>query len=598
MKKRKAQFGDNLKKAGSKTLDFLNKKIGAEPTDALSSSLNSQIAENRRTGEGFQGMNPMGESMMGVARGIGQGVSDLFNVGVQAAANFIPSNLNQGRNIWQQGYNPYAQGTGSSSVMQHGGYVPVERRQGGMRVTEEVPITYGDWKQQDQMQSIPMYGQQYDPFGSYHPQPVPVPQFNQRPMRGVSYERATSQGGSGEVYIPQFQGDWSRNDRRDYWQYLPDQYQGSPVVKGDAWDYMMATREYGGEVDYPEAKSGIHIKPENRGKFNATKKRTGKSTEELTHSSNPVTKKRAIFAQNAAKWKKGQEGLSIDPTGSYAAEQARFAPGDHPELEQERPDMDYRSTMPTMYGPTQSSRQEASDYSGQTFSKAFAEARKDLGAGKTFTWNGKSYSTRMATDNKHPQTGAPVSRAKQAVTTREPLRPQTNIEYANQFYQPSMTSQPLPERKSARQDLVGSDYDKLSPYEQMQRSHALLYSRRQAKGEQPGVSTAKKLLLATILGTTMPQYEAMPLGLPSPRGTMPPAPTGLPAGRAPLELPAGAVPRGLPQGPSPLPGGPVPQSPLRFPLYQQGGPIGNVGDELDLSPEEIRYYESLGYQFE
>ena len=49
--------------------------------------------------------------------------------------------------------------------------------------------------------------------------------------------------------------------------------------------------------------SGIHIKPENKGKFTATKKATGKSTEELTHSKNPVTKKRAVFAQNAAKWK-------------------------------------------------------------------------------------------------------------------------------------------------------------------------------------------------------------------------------------------------------------------------------------------------------
>ena len=47
---------------------------------------------------------------------------------------------------------------------------------------------------------------------------------------------------------------------------------------------------------------GIHINPENRGKFNATKERTGKTTEELTHSKNPLTRKRAIFAQNAAKW--------------------------------------------------------------------------------------------------------------------------------------------------------------------------------------------------------------------------------------------------------------------------------------------------------
>ena len=47
---------------------------------------------------------------------------------------------------------------------------------------------------------------------------------------------------------------------------------------------------------------GIHIKKKNKGKFTATKKRTGKSTEELTHSKNPLTRKRAIFAQNAKKW--------------------------------------------------------------------------------------------------------------------------------------------------------------------------------------------------------------------------------------------------------------------------------------------------------
>lgn len=48
---------------------------------------------------------------------------------------------------------------------------------------------------------------------------------------------------------------------------------------------------------------GIHIKKKNRGKFNALKKRTGKTTEELTHSKNPLTRKRAIFAQNAKKWR-------------------------------------------------------------------------------------------------------------------------------------------------------------------------------------------------------------------------------------------------------------------------------------------------------
>ena len=50
-------------------------------------------------------------------------------------------------------------------------------------------------------------------------------------------------------------------------------------------------------------KGGIHIDPKNKGKFTATKKRTGKTTEELTHSKNPLTRKRAIFAQNAKKFK-------------------------------------------------------------------------------------------------------------------------------------------------------------------------------------------------------------------------------------------------------------------------------------------------------
>lgn len=53
----------------------------------------------------------------------------------------------------------------------------------------------------------------------------------------------------------------------------------------------------------------IHINPKNKGKFNATKKRTGKSTEELTHSKNPLTRKRAIFAQNAKKWKHFDGGM-------------------------------------------------------------------------------------------------------------------------------------------------------------------------------------------------------------------------------------------------------------------------------------------------
>lgn len=63
----------------------------------------------------------------------------------------------------------------------------------------------------------------------------------------------------------------------------------------------------------------IHINPANKGKFNAAKAVTGKSTEELTHSSNPITKKRAIFAQNASHWNKKADGGQVEQLSSQDA---------------------------------------------------------------------------------------------------------------------------------------------------------------------------------------------------------------------------------------------------------------------------------------
>jgi hypothetical protein len=58
-------------------------------------------------------------------------------------------------------------------------------------------------------------------------------------------------------------------------------------------------KQMGKEVD-----ESIDIDPKNKGKFTATKKATGKSTEELTHSKNPLTRKRANFAKMAKRgWK-------------------------------------------------------------------------------------------------------------------------------------------------------------------------------------------------------------------------------------------------------------------------------------------------------
>ena len=61
-------------------------------------------------------------------------------------------------------------------------------------------------------------------------------------------------------------------------------------------------------IQIPFAKSGIHIKKENRGKFTASAKAAGESVQEHANNvlKNPnattLQKKRAIFAKNAKKW--------------------------------------------------------------------------------------------------------------------------------------------------------------------------------------------------------------------------------------------------------------------------------------------------------
>lgn len=62
---------------------------------------------------------------------------------------------------------------------------------------------------------------------------------------------------------------------------------------------------------------GIHIKPENRGKFTALKKRTGKSASWFKEHGTPSQKKMAVFALNAKKWKHA-DGGEIPPDNSPA----------------------------------------------------------------------------------------------------------------------------------------------------------------------------------------------------------------------------------------------------------------------------------------
>ncbi len=80
----------------------------------------------------------------------------------------------------------------------------------------------------------------------------------------------------------------------------------------EAW-WRSRNYKKGGDVMKYKNGSSIKINPKNVGKFNATKKATGETTEELTHSSNPVTKKRAVFAQNASHWNHKAKGGDVSP---------------------------------------------------------------------------------------------------------------------------------------------------------------------------------------------------------------------------------------------------------------------------------------------
>ena len=104
----------------------------------------------------------------------------------------------------------------------------------------------------------------------------------------------------------------------------------TPIKKdGGYWKYYgydedggnIAELAQGGPTDYASEQSpqykkgGIHIKPENRGKFTAYKQRTGKTTEEALHSPDPHVRQMANFARNAAKWKHEYGGPAMMQEG-------------------------------------------------------------------------------------------------------------------------------------------------------------------------------------------------------------------------------------------------------------------------------------------
>lgn len=106
----------------------------------------------------------------------------------------------------------------------------------------------------------------------------------------------------GAIFSRKKDTDWSDSELRQGQRMMDRWVQGkrSPEQIGDAWEDL----HYESKKPRKVTEESIDIDPKNKGKFTATKKATGKSTEELTHSKNPLTRKRANFAKMAKRhWK-------------------------------------------------------------------------------------------------------------------------------------------------------------------------------------------------------------------------------------------------------------------------------------------------------
>lgn len=152
----------------------------------------------------------------------------------------------------------------------------------------------------------------------------------------------------------------------------------------------------GGFINKYSDGGSIYINPANRGKFNATKKRTGKTTEELTHSKNPLTRKRAIFAQNASHWKHALGGELEDGTPWYTSllynmPGATFKDGKYVGNRLLHPIGENYGGGRTMGGGATSSF-NVNDYSDLTFNEAFDKAYNN--AEDVFRYGEKLYNTK------------------------------------------------------------------------------------------------------------------------------------------------------------------------------------------------------------
>lgn len=231
---------------------------------------------------------------------------------------FIPNNQNNEdtiRPIIPRAYNPYPSGTGSQAIYDNGGYVTNTRKKRGITVTEEAPIEMFQPSQIDNMtQMTPLQSNMPSHINQPFMGMVPVPQVK----KSIGYDKIYDNSGNVESYAPNFSAGYDYNSAIQDAMLLPEQIGGIPVQRSksqlaELYQNFMPNStagqwqpfgkyENGGQI--PEAKSGIHIKPENKGKFTAAANRAHMGVQEYARkvlndpNASPTLKKRANFARN------------------------------------------------------------------------------------------------------------------------------------------------------------------------------------------------------------------------------------------------------------------------------------------------------------
>lgn len=173
----------------------------------------------------------------GMAQSVGSSIGNALNIGaaIQGVNALIPEQRQRVDRTIPRGYNPYSYGTGSQAIYADGGdiYHTETGRKHNISTTQEVPNMPLPLPTRDEN----IYN---SPISQFHPYPTTVPSIPER--KSITYEQLYNPLTGSNEYAPVFGGNWSKGEVKNYWQNIPDTYNNSPVIKGEAYNDLWNMR--------------------------------------------------------------------------------------------------------------------------------------------------------------------------------------------------------------------------------------------------------------------------------------------------------------------------------------------------------------------